>query len=87
MNKYEMLYIIDNDVQDEQKEVVINRLSDVVTNAGGVVECKGSPTIGHVFRTAEKQLKIVLTHPGTRPLATRGQCRALDGSASASTIC
>ena len=38
MNKYEMLYIIDNDVQDEQKEVVINRLSDVVTNAGGVVE-------------------------------------------------
>ena len=31
MNTYEALYIIDKDVTDEGKQVVIDKLSDVVT--------------------------------------------------------
>ena len=38
MNKYEMLYIIDNEVSDEKKEEMIQKMSDIVTNAGGEVE-------------------------------------------------
>ena len=38
MNKYEMLYIIDNDAAEEVKEEIVNKLADIVTNAGGVVE-------------------------------------------------
>ena len=38
MNKYEMLYIIDNDATDEKKEEIIAKLSDVVTSNGGTVE-------------------------------------------------
>lgn len=37
MNKYEALYIIDKDVSDEDKQAVIDRLSEVVTSAGGEV--------------------------------------------------
>ena len=35
MNKYELLYIIDNDLSEEAKQAVIDRLSAVVTSAGG----------------------------------------------------
>ena len=34
MNKYELLYIIDNDLSEEAKQAVIDRLSAVVTSAG-----------------------------------------------------
>ena len=37
MNKYELLYIIDNDLSEEAKQAVIDRLSAVVTSAGGEV--------------------------------------------------
>ena len=38
MNNYELLYIIDNSIDDEAKEAVIARLSGIVTNDGGTVE-------------------------------------------------
>ncbi len=38
MNKYELLFIIDNDVADEAKEAVIDRITKVVTDNGGEVE-------------------------------------------------
>ena len=37
MNKYELLYIIDNDLSEDEKQAVIDRLSAVVTSAGGEV--------------------------------------------------
>ena len=37
MNKYELLYIIDNDLSEDEKQAVIDRLSAVVTTAGGEV--------------------------------------------------
>ena len=38
MNKYELLYIIDNDIADEAKEAVIAKISAVVTDNGGTVD-------------------------------------------------
>ena len=38
MNKYELMYIIDASASDEQKEAMINKIKDMVVNAGGTVE-------------------------------------------------
>ena len=38
MNNYEMLYIIDNDLGDEAKEAVINKIAAVITDNGGTID-------------------------------------------------
>ncbi len=38
MNKYEMLYIIDGTISDEDKEKVVSAVKDVVEKAGGKCE-------------------------------------------------
>ena len=38
MNNYELLYIIDKDVQDEAREALIAKLNGVITDDGGNVE-------------------------------------------------
>ncbi|MCM1042844.1 MAG: 30S ribosomal protein S6 [Corallococcus sp.] len=38
MNSYELLYIIDNALQDEAKEAIIAKLNGIVTDNGGSVE-------------------------------------------------
>jgi len=38
MNKYEMLFIIDNAVSDEGKEAIVSKLSQIVTDDGGQIE-------------------------------------------------
>lgn len=38
MNKYEVLYILKNDVADEVKQAIVDKLSEVVTSSGGTVE-------------------------------------------------
>lgn len=38
MNKYEILYIIENDVTDEAKQTVIDKLESIVISNGGTVE-------------------------------------------------
>lgn len=38
MNKYELLFIIDNSVADEAKEAIIAKMSQLVTDNGGSVE-------------------------------------------------
>lgn len=37
MNKYELLYIINNELSDEEKQAVIERINAVVTTAGGEI--------------------------------------------------
>lgn len=37
MNKYEMLYIIDNDTEEEQKAALVDRFAELVTSLGGNV--------------------------------------------------
>ncbi len=38
MTKYEMLYILDAQLSDEEKESIIKKFEDLVTGNGGVVE-------------------------------------------------
>ncbi len=38
MNSYELLYIIDNDISDEAKEAIVEKISAVVTDNGGTVD-------------------------------------------------
>ena len=38
MNKYEILYIIDNDVSEEDKAALVDRFSDLVVKLGGAVD-------------------------------------------------
>ena len=38
MTKYEMLYILDTNLSDEAKEVVIKKFEDLVVGNGGVIE-------------------------------------------------
>mgnify|MGYP004692270773 CR=1 FL=1 len=38
MNRYEMLYIISNEIEDEAKEAVVAKFEKIVTDNGGSVE-------------------------------------------------
>ena len=38
MNKYEVLYIISQDVADEKREAIIQSFADIVTKNGGTVD-------------------------------------------------
>jgi len=38
MNNYELLYIIDNGLEEEAREAVINKFSAIVTDNGGKVD-------------------------------------------------
>lgn len=38
MNNYELLYIIDNDLSDEAKKAVVDKISGVITDNGGTVD-------------------------------------------------
>ena len=38
MNKYELLFVIDNSAADEAKEAIIAKMSQLVTDNGGSVE-------------------------------------------------
>lgn len=38
MSKYELLYIIDNDLADEKKDAIVEKISAIVTDNGGEIE-------------------------------------------------
>jgi len=38
MNNYELLYIIDNGIEEEAREAVIAKISAIVTDAGGKID-------------------------------------------------
>lgn len=38
MNNYELLYIIDNAVEEEARDVVIEKLNTVITDMGGSID-------------------------------------------------
>lgn len=37
MNKYQLLFIIDNDIEDEAKDAVIDKFSNLIAELGGAV--------------------------------------------------
>ena len=45
MNKYELLYIIDNELEAEAKDALIAKFSDIVVNDGGNMATPGMYSI------------------------------------------
>ena len=83
MNKYELLYIIDNDLSEEAKQAVIDRLSAVVTSAGGEVvsldKCgtrKYAYTID--FKSEGYYVLMTFTAPATVPAELTRLSRIMD---------
>lgn len=37
MNKYQLLFIIDNDIEDEAKDAVIDKFSNLIAELGGTI--------------------------------------------------
>lgn len=83
MNKYELLYIIDNDLSEEAKLAVIDRLSAVVTSAGGEVVSldkwgtrKYAYTID--FKSEGYYVLMTFTAPATVPAELTRLSRIMD---------
>ena len=83
MNKYELLYIIDNDLSEEAKQAVIDRLSAVVTSAGGAVVSldmwgprKSAYTID--FKSEGYYVLMTFTAPATVPAELTRLSRIMD---------
>ena len=83
MNKYELLYIIDNDLSEEAKQAVIDRLSAVVTSAGGEVVSldkwgtrKYAYTID--FKSEGYYVLMTFTTPATVPAELTRLSRIMD---------
>ena len=83
MNKYELLYIIDNDLSEEAKQAVIDRLSAVVTSAGGEVVSldkwgtrKYAYTID--FKSEGYYVLMTFTAPATGPAELTRLSRIMD---------
>ena len=83
MNKYELLYIIDNDLSEEAKQAVIDRLSAVVTSAGGEVVSldkwgtrKYAYTID--FKSEGYYVLMTFTAPATVPAELTRLSRIMD---------
>ena len=83
MNKYELLYIIDNDLSEEAKQAVIDRLSAVVTSAGGeVVSLDKWGTRKHAytidFKSEGYYVLMTFTAPATVPAELTRLSRIMD---------
>ena len=83
MNKYELLYIIDNDLSEDEKQAVIDRLSAVVTTACGEVisldkwgERKYAYDIK--FKSAGYYVLMTFTAPATVPAEINRLSRIMD---------
>ena len=83
MNKYELLYIIANDLSEEATQAVIDRLSAVVTSAGGEVVSldkwgtrKYAYTID--FKSEGYYVLMTFTAPATVPAELTRLSRIMD---------
>ena len=64
MNKYEMYYIIDNAVSDEDKDAVIAKFEDIIKKSGGAVEKSekvGAKKLAYPINYKEEGYYVLLT--------------------------
>lgn len=72
MNSYELLYIIDNELADEAKEAVIEKLNAVITDNGGTIDgCDkwGTRKLAYPinYKTEGYYVLVSFTAPATLP--------------------
>ena len=85
MNKYELLYIIDNDLTSEQKQAVIDKISAIITSNEGSVdnidtEKWGTRKLAYAinFKTEGYYVYVEFTAPAQVPALIERQIRILD---------
>ena len=83
MNKYELLYIIDNDLTDDQKQAVIEKISAIITSNEGSVdkeETWGSRKLAYAinFKTEGYYVLTEFTAPAQVPAMIERQIRIMD---------
>lgn len=85
MNKYELLYIMDNDLTQEQKQAVMDKISTIITsNEGSVdkvdVDKWGTRKLAYPinFKTEGYYVLVEFTAPAQVPAMVERQIRIMD---------
>ena len=84
MNSYELLYIIDNDLSDEGKEAIVNKINAVVTDNGGTVDGIdkwGTRKLSYAinYKTEGYYVLVNFSAPATLPDEVERVLRITDG--------
>ncbi len=84
MNSYELLYIIDNDLSDEGKEAIVNKINAVVTDNGGTVDGIdkwGTRKLAYAinYKTEGYYVLVNFSAPATLPDEVERVLRITDG--------
>ena len=83
MNKYELLYIIDNDLTEEQKQAVADKISAIITSNEGSVEKTdkwGTRKLAYAinFKNEGYYVLVEFTAPAQVPALIERQIRIMD---------
>ncbi|MEG1613369.1 MAG: 30S ribosomal protein S6 [Clostridia bacterium] len=83
MNKYEILYIIDNELDDEKKTAIVDRFADLVKSLGGEVvgtDKWGAKKYAYPinYKTEGYYVLMNFTGDSTAPLEIERQMRNTD---------
>lgn len=83
MNKYELLYIIDNDLTEEQKNAVVEKISAIITSNEGSVEKTdkwGTRKLAYAinFKTEGYYVLVEFEAPAQVPAMIERQIRIMD---------
>ena len=83
MNKYELLYIIDNDLAEDQKKAVVEKISAIITSNEGTVDKEdvwGTRKLAYAmnFKTEGYYVLVEFTAPAQVPAMIERQIRIMD---------
>ncbi len=83
MNKYELLYIMDNDLTEDQKQAVVDKISAIITSNEGTVDSLdkwGTRKLAYAinFKTEGYYVLSEFTAPAEVPALIERQIRIMD---------
>ncbi len=83
MNKYELLYIIDNDLAEDQKKAVVEKISAIIASNEGTVDKEdvwGTRKLAYAinFKTEGYYVLVEFTAPAQVPALIERQIRIMD---------
>ena len=83
MNKYELLYIVDNDLTEDQKQAVVDKINAIITSNEGTVDNLdkwGTRKLAYAinFKTEGYYVLVDFTAPAQVPALIERQIRIMD---------
>lgn len=83
MNKYELLYIVDNDLTEDQKQAVVDKINAIITSNEGSVDNLdkwGTRKLAYAinFKTEGYYVFVEFTAPAQVPALIERQIRIMD---------